>query len=105
MDNEKKKIGITLKPEVATGKYANLNIIGHSKNEFIIDFATMLPGMPSPDVHSRIVMAPVPCKHLLNALADNIRKYEANFGPIELGEPEQVKTINLADIPSNGTKS
>ncbi len=105
MDNEKKKISITLKPDVATGKYANISIIGHSRHEFIIDFGTMLPGMPSADIHSRIIMAPEHSRHLLNLLAENIRKYEETFGPIAAGENEQPRTINLADLPSNGTKS
>ena len=105
MENEKKKIGITLRPDVATGKYANLAIISHTKNEFVVDFATMLPGLAGPDVHSRIVMQPENCKRLLNALADNIRKYEAVHGTIELTEAEQPRTINLADIPTSGTKS
>ena len=48
---------------------------------------------------------PENCKRLLNALADNIRKYEAVHGTIELAEAEQPRTINLADIPTSGTKS
>ena len=73
------------------------NIITHSHSEFIIDFATMLPGQPKPEVSNRIIMTPEHTKRLLNALMDNITKYESQFGFIDLGMP-------LPDF-NNGPKS
>lgn len=106
MDKEEKQINIELKPEVARGSYSNLAIITHSRSEFILDFATILPGLPKPEVQSRIVMAPEHCKRLLNALLDNINKYEAQFGPIAMeGQRQPANTFNLADLNPNGTKS
>ena len=104
-DNNKKQLNLDLKPEVAQGTYSNLAIISHSRSEFIIDFAAILPGLQKPDVRSRILMTPEHCKRLLNALADNIGPYESQFGPINLGAPEQKGTFNLADFAPNGTKS
>lgn len=104
MENEKNQINLELKPEVAKGSYSNLAIISHSHSEFIIDFATVLPGLPKPDISNRIVMTPEHCKRLLNALAENISKYEAQFGPISLGEAPK-GTFNLAELNHNGTKS
>lgn len=102
MENEKKQISLDLKPEVAKGSYSNLAIISHSHSEFVIDFATVLPGLPKPEVSNRIVMTPEHAKRLLNALADNISKYESQFGPVNLGgEPKG--TFNLSDFgPMNG---
>lgn len=107
MENDKKQqLSIEIKPEVANGTYSNLVIVGHSRSEFVLDFATRLPAMPKAMVNSRIVMVPEHCKRLLNVLYDNIAKYEAQFGPIELGNPEpKGATFNLADLASNGTKS
>ena len=107
MDNNdnKKSLNLDLKPEVAKGTYSNLAIISHSRSEFVIDFAAMMPGLPKPEVQSRIVMVPEHCKRLLNALADNVNRYEAQFGPINIGAPEQKGTLNLADFSPNGTKS
>ena len=106
MDKEEKQINIELKPEVARGSYSNLAIITHSRSEFILDFATILPGLPKPEVQSRIVMAPEHCKRLLNALVDNISTYEAQFGQIELeGQRQAGNTFNIADLNPNGTKS
>ena len=48
-------MSLELRPEVAAGTYSNLAIITHSHSEFIIDFAKMLPGMPKPDICSRIM--------------------------------------------------
>ena len=107
MDNNdnKKSLNLDLKPEVAKGTYSNLAIISHSRSEFVIDFAAMMPGLPKPEVQSRIVMVPEHCKRLLNALADNVNRYEAQFGPINIGAQEQKGTLNLADFTPNGTKS
>lgn len=73
---------INLPQEVAKGTYSNLSIIAHSMSEFIIDFALMLPGLPAPTVQSRIVLTPEHTKRLLNALHDNVMKYESQFGKI-----------------------
>ena len=101
---ENKQIQLELKPEVAKGSYSNLAIISHSHSEFIIDFATMLPGLQKPEIGNRILMTPEHAKRLLNALADNIGKYESQFGPIQLpGSPKA--TFNLADFTPSGNKS
>lgn len=108
MDNEKKQqIDIEVRPEVLRGSYSNLAIVGHSKGEFIIDFATRLPLMSKAEITNRIIMTPENCKNLLNVLYDNISKYEAKFGPINTPKPAEPKgaTLNLADITPNGTKS
>ena len=103
---EKNQLNLELRPEIAKGLYSNLAIISHSRTEFVIDFASVLPGLPKPEIGSRILMTPEHCKRLLNALVDNIGKYEAQFGKIEFpGQPQQGATFNLADFNSNGTKS
>ena len=95
MANEK-EFKIELKPEIAKGSYSNLAIITHSHSEFIIDFATMLPGLPKPEVGNRIVMTPEHAKRLFLALQDNINKYESQHGTITFGgEPK-------ATIPMGG---
>jgi len=114
MDNNQPKnqgqISLELKPDVAKGSYSNLAIISHSRSEFIIDFATTLPGLPKPEIGNRIIMTPEHAKRLMNALFDNISKYEAQFGLIDLGTkgPQGGATFNLADfgpLPGGGTKS
>ena len=87
-NNNQQQLQIELKPEIASGVYANLAILTHSSSEVIIDFVGMLPGMPKADVKSRIVMVPEHAKRLLLALQDNIQKYEAQYGQIKLQQPQ-----------------
>ena len=76
---EKKEIQIELSAEVAEGIYSNL----------AIDFIRMTPGAPKAPVKSRIILTAEHAKRLLFALQDNIRKYEAQFGPIQMNDPQR----------------
>ncbi len=100
--NEKNQMQIELSPEVAEGVYANLAILTHSSAEFVLDFIRVLPGIPKANVKSRVVMAPEHAKRLFFALQDNIAKYEANYGKINLpgaGEPTGGRTATPFGIP------
>jgi hypothetical protein len=83
MDNEKNQINIELSEEIAEGVYANLAMIAHSNSEFVIDFIRLMPGTPKAKVKSRIILTPEHAKRLSQALLDNIKKYEENFGTIQ----------------------
>ncbi|MGR3810810.1 DUF3467 domain-containing protein [Jiulongibacter sp. NS-SX5] len=83
-----KQINIELSEEVAEGVYANLAMIAHSNSEFVLDFIRLMPGVPKAKVKSRVILTPEHAKRLLQALEDNIAKYENNFGDIrEHAEP------------------
>ena len=88
--NETKKPGIEIQldEQVAQGNYCNLAIIAHSTSEFILDFATMLPGLPKARVKSRVVLTPEHAKRLLMSLQENITRYESNMGQIKFRQPE-----------------
>lgn len=104
-NNAPKQISLELKPEVAKGTYSNLAIISHSRSEFIIDFATMLPGLQKPEIGSRIVMTPEHAKRLLNALQDNVAKYENQFSFIDLNGTGADRNFDLGPFLNNGAKS
>lgn len=80
---KKNQISIELKEEIAQGVYSNLAIITHSSSEFILDFVRIMPGVPKADVKSRIILTPEHAKRLLEALQDNVSKYESIHGPIK----------------------
>ena len=68
---ENQKMEIDLGEDVAQGNYINLAIIAHSVSEFIIDFATVLPGVPKAKVKSRVNMPSAccsPCRRTLPAM-------------------------------------
>lgn len=89
--NKKGQLNIELSEEVAEGVYSNLAIISHSTTEFVVDFVRMVPNVPKAKVKSRILLTPTHAKRLMRALIDNVKKFEAQNGPIQ--EPEQ-KTIS-----------
>jgi hypothetical protein len=76
-------LSIELSEEIAEGVYSNLVMIAHSPEEFILDFIRVMPGVPKARVKSRIVVTPGHAKRLLAALADNIQRFEAQFGEID----------------------
>ena len=78
------KIEFEIEPVVAQGHYSNFVIIAHSPSEVILDFASILPGMPKAKVSSRIILTPEHAKSLLHSLQENLRNYEANFGAIKM---------------------
>ena len=85
MKNEN-QLQIELKEEVAEGIYSNLAVIAHSSSEFVMDFIRMMPGVAKAKVKSRIIMTPEHAKRLALALHDNLTRYEAQFGEIDLQE-------------------
>ena len=95
---EEKKVNINIDPQIAGGSYSNLAIISHTRSEFVIDFATMLPGLAKPEISNRILMTPEHAKRLLMALQDNIIKYENQFGLIDLENKSKGGTFNLNDF-------
>ena len=86
---ENQKMEIDLGEDVAQGNYINLAIIAHSVSEFIIDFATVLPGVPKAKVKSRVIQTPEHAKRLLLSLQENITRYESNVGKIEIPAPQR----------------
>jgi len=79
---EKKQLSIEIDDVTAQGMYCNLAFIAHSEQEFIMDFMFLSPQQPKAKVRSRIITSPKHAKRFLSALMDNIKKYEAHFGPI-----------------------
>ena len=78
------QINIELNEKEAEGIYSNLATITHSPAEFVIDFTRVVPGVPKAKVYARIIMTPQHAKSLLNALKDNLSKYESQFGEIKV---------------------
>ena len=56
----------------------------------------MMPGTPKAKVRSRVILNPLNAKRLYKALAENIAKYEQQFGPITDGGS------NVAPFPMGG---
>jgi hypothetical protein len=97
-DPKQGQLQIELPQETAHGEYANFAIITHSSSDFVVDFASVLPGMPKAQVRSRVILAPEHAKRLLMALQENIVRYEREFGAIKIPnqEPRTIAPFNVS---------
>lgn len=73
------------------GRYANLLRITHSREEFVLDFISAVP--PQAVVTARIVTSPGHLKRIIQALVDNLDRYEQAFGPVQEA-PEPARPIH-----------
>ncbi len=90
---DQKRLNIKIDDEELKGRYANLVRITHTREEFILDFANMVP--PQGAVCARIVTSPGHAKRLIRALQANVDHYEKNYGPIrEATEPTGEGSVN-----------
>jgi len=90
---EGQQLNIELSEEVAAGVYANLAMINHSPTEFVVDYIQVMPGVPKAKVRSRVILTPQHAKRLLKAMAENISRYEKQFG--------EIKDMEMPPIPIN----
>ena len=89
---ENKQIQIKAKDDDLKGVYSNLMIIGHTKEEFCLDFVnTFNP----PILTSRVLMSPGHIKRMIKALEVNIKKYEEQFGEIEVTKEPEAPTLGF----------
>lgn len=84
------QINIELDEKIAEGIYSNLAIINHSHSEFVLDFVTLMPGVPKAKVKSRIILTPQHAKRLLGAIAENIQRFEKAHGEIKESDQPQI---------------
>lgn len=84
------QINIELDEKIAEGIYSNLAIINHSASEFVLDFVTLMPGVPKAKVKSRIILTPQHAKRLLKAIGENIHRFEMAHGEIKDSDQPQV---------------
>jgi hypothetical protein len=84
-----KEIKISFPQEVQGGVYANNMVVSHTKEEFILDFIMVAP--PAGTVMARVIVSPGHMKRVLEALRDNVAKYEKAFGTIQIAEEPEGK--------------
>ncbi len=89
MADEKPKqrsIPIKVTDDIVGGVYSNHMVVSHTREEFFLDFFSMLP--EAGKLSARVIASPGHIKRIARALADNIARYEARFGAItEAPEP------------------
>ncbi len=91
--NKEMQIQIQLDDETAQGIYANLVLVNHTETEFTLDFMYLQPQQPKAKVRSRIISSPKHTKRILNALKENMRRYEERFGPVDISGPNPAEGL------------
>jgi uncharacterized protein (UPF0548 family) len=77
------KVALQIDDKTAMGVYSNFMLVNHNENEFVVDFAYVLPGPPRARVGARVILSPRHMKRVLQTLEGNVAKYEERFGVIE----------------------
>jgi len=89
------QMAVQADPVTSVGVYANLMMVSHRKEEFILDFLFVQPQHSTQQsvatLRSRVVTTPEHAKRIVRALQDNIQRYEAAFGA----------TSEATDLPRN----
>jgi hypothetical protein len=83
------QLEVQMDEATAQGLYANLAGVTHSETEFIFDFLFLQPNQPKAKLRTRVISSPVHTKRFLQALLENMKRYEERFGVI----PE--RAVNL----------
>ncbi len=97
---QKRQLRLEL-PTDPSATYSNTVMISHTSNEVIFDFIQIMPNDNRARVQKRIIMTPTHAKMFLNALTENIEKFEKNNGEITLPQRPQ----SLAEQLFGGIKS
>jgi hypothetical protein len=92
--SEEQKLNINFPPNLQEGAYANNMVVGHTREEFIMDF--MLVAAPAGVVTARVICSPGHMKRIINALQDNLHKYEEQFGKIPAAEEPKAESDSEA---------
>jgi hypothetical protein len=88
-ENVPAQIRVRIPPNLPTA-YANVVRIAHTPAEIMFDFARILPGDKDAEVVSRVLMSPLGAKLLLRALNENLAKFEATYGEINIPQKQSL---------------
>ncbi len=77
---KRQEIPIKVPDELLGGVYANQMIVRHTREEFVLDFVSLIP--PAGVVNARVIVSPGHLKRMIRALQENLGRYEARFGPV-----------------------
>lgn len=86
---DRSTLQVQIDDDLSQGTYANLVLVNHTENEFVLDFAFLQPSATRAKVRARVISSPRHTKRLLAALQKNLERYEERFGTIELSPDEE----------------
>lgn len=95
-EQKQQQVQIKADEKEMLGQYANLAMIHHTTEEFTLNFIYIFPNTPQGKLVASLIVSPGHAKRLLRALAENISRYESQFGPIrDLPEPPTEPSVGF----------
>lgn len=88
MAEKKDNVAIQVSPELARPFYSNLAQVGHTQEEFFIDFLAVVGQTGT--LNARIALSPTHFKRVVKALQENLGNYETTHGEIEVRDSEKL---------------
>ena len=83
---KQRQIPIKVTDDIVGGVYSNHMVVSHTREEFFLDFFSMLP--EAGKLSARVIVSPGHMKRIARALTENISRYEQRHGTItEAQEP------------------
>ncbi len=77
------KIEIKIDEKHLSGEYVNFANIIFNDNEFVLDFARLIPNITVAEVKSRVIMTPKNIKILASVIQRTVKDYENKYGEIK----------------------
>ncbi len=78
--HQQQEIKVKIGDEVLKGCYANTLLVSHTAEEFVLDFILSLP--PQAVCNARVILHPGHLKRVIEALRQNLARYEATHGAV-----------------------
>jgi hypothetical protein len=78
---EKREMPVKIPDDVLGGVYANQMVVGHTREEFLLDFINLFP--PQGVVNARVIVSPGHLKRMIQTLTENLQKYERLHGEVK----------------------
>lgn len=95
-DQQPQEIQMKADQQMLVGSYANTMRVAHTKEEFVLEFANVHP--PVGELVAKVITTPGHMKRIVETLAENVRRYEEQFGAIEVAHaPAGDKEIGFRD--------
>ena len=96
MTNNQPQQEIKIADNIPGAEYTNIMQVNHTQEEFTMIFANVAGA--SGKVVSKVITSPGHMKRIVDALAENIKKYEEQFGTIKpASAPEAQKEIGFSE--------
>ena len=93
---EQVQVQIKADEKEMVGQFCNLVMFHHNPEEFTLQFIYVFPNVPQGKLVSSVIVSPAHAKRIVKALAENISRYEAQFGPIrDVPEPNPVPNVGF----------